>query len=62
MITLTDYIGQYLELCEMPELYYGNPNLRIGNLYRIIDVEGSNFWLIDDDGNEVSFYYKRFRI
>jgi len=28
--------------------------------YEILDTEGSNFWLIDDDGNEVSFGMCRF--
>lgn len=54
------YIGTILELKEMPQLRFGNPNVKIGNKYEILDTEGSNFWLIDDDGNEVSFGMCRF--
>jgi len=54
------YIGSKYELKEMPCLYFGNPNVKVGNFYEIIDVEGSNFWLIDDDGSLVSFGKSRF--
>ena len=54
------YIGQKLELKEMPQLRFGNPNVKVGNKYLIIDVEGSNFWLIDDDGEKTTFGCSRF--
>lgn len=49
------YINTELELKEMPQLRFGTPDVRIGNKYKIVDVEGSNFWLIDDSGDKVSF-------
>lgn len=60
--SLKDFIGKELELKVLPQLSYGNPNVTIGNKYKIIDVEGSNFWLIDDDGNKTTFGSSRFNI
>ena len=60
---LYTYIGYRLELKEMPQLsehFGGNPNVKVGKLYLIVDVEGSNFWLIDDDGNKTTFGSSRF--
>ena len=56
------YIGQKLELKEMPQLRFGNPNVKVGKEYLIIDVEGSNFWLIDDDGEKTTFGCSRFGV
>lgn len=55
-----EYIGKKLKLKEIPELYYGNPNVTIGNEYLIVDIDGSNFWLIDDSGDKVTFGMCRF--
>jgi len=60
MKRLTDFIGKEIELKEMPNLYTGNPNVKIGNKYKIKDVEGSNFWLYDDDGRLCTFGSCRF--
>lgn len=46
----------------MPQLRFGNPNVIVGNKYLIVDVEGSNFWLIDDDGNKTTFGCSRFGV
>ena len=54
------YIGKKLELKEMPQLRFSDPNVKVGNRYLIIDVEGSNFWLIDDDGEVTTFGSSRF--
>lgn len=62
MKSLADYIDTKLELKEMPDLKFGNPNVKVGNKYLIVDVEGSNFWLIDDDGEKVSFGSCRFNL
>lgn len=59
---MNKFIGEKLELKEMPDLYMGNPNVTVGNFYEIIDVEGSNFWIIDDDGDKVTFGSCRFLI
>jgi hypothetical protein len=56
------FIGTYLELKEMPQLRFGNPNVTVGKKYFIVDVEGSNFWLIDDDGEKCSFGSSRFNL
>lgn len=61
-MSLTNYIGSKLVLKELPELKFGLPNVTVGNEYLIVDVEGSNFWLIDDDGQKISFNYTRFVI
>jgi hypothetical protein len=60
MYELKQYIGQELELKKMPQLRFGTPNVTIGHKYSIVDVEGSNFWLIDDDGNRTTFGSCRF--
>jgi len=60
MKRLTDFIERKIELKEMPNLYTGNPNVKIGNKYKIKDVEGSNFWLHDDDGRLCTFGSCRF--
>jgi len=54
------YIGRELELKEMPQLRFGDPNVKVGSKYKIVDTEGSNFWLIDDDNEKVSFGMCRF--
>lgn len=62
---LYNYVGYRLELKEMPQLsphFGGNPNVTVGNMYFICDVEGSNFWLIDDDGNKTTFGSSRFNL
>jgi hypothetical protein len=59
---MKQYIDQKLELIEMPNLYHGNPNVKIGDKYLIIGVEGSNFWLIDDDGKQTTFSIHRFKL
>lgn len=61
-VKLISYIGSKLVLKELPELKFGLPNVTVGNEYLIVDVEGSNFWLIDDDGQKTSFNYTRFVI
>lgn len=53
-------VGKHLKLKEMPQLRFGNPNVTVGKKYLILDTEGSNFWLNDDDGNRVSFGSSRF--
>lgn len=60
--TMKQYIGQELELKEMPQLRFGNPNVTVGKKYLIVDVEGSNFWLIDDDGEKSTIGCSRFGI
>lgn len=54
------YIGTQLTLIELPNLRYSNPNVEIGKKYEIIDVEGSNFIFIDDDGDLCSIGSCRF--
>ena len=54
------FIGRKLELLEMPNLRYGNPNVKVGTRYEVVDIEGSNFWIIDDGGEKVSFGSSRF--
>jgi hypothetical protein len=54
------FIGKKIKLKELPTLYFGNPSLTIGNYYEIIDVEGSNFWFIDNDGNKTNCWMGRF--
>ena len=56
------YIGRRLELKEMPQLRFGSPNVKVGNKYLITDVEGSNFWLIDDSGRKTTFGCSRFGV
>ena len=58
--SLLDFIGHFLELKELPQLRFDVPNLTIGHKYKIIDVEGSNFWIIDDSGDRTSLYSGRF--
>ena len=53
-------IGKEVVLKEMPTLYFGNPKLTIGKKYKVVDVEGSNFWVIDDEGNKCTFGSCRF--
>lgn len=60
--SLYNYIGYRLKLVEMPQLRYGNPNVSVDKFYFITDVEGSNFWLIDDDGEKCSFGSSRFNL
>jgi hypothetical protein len=60
MNELKSYIGQKLELKELPQLRFYKPNVTVGNKYTIVDVEGSNFWLNDDDGHLTSFGSCRF--
>jgi len=59
---MNKFINKTIELKEMPQLRMGNPNVTVGNSYLIFDVEGSNFWLIDDDGDKVSFGSSRFNL
>lgn len=59
---MKNYIGQKLKLKEMPNLYYGNPNLTVGSYYLITEIEGSNFWLVDDDGKKCTFGQSRFEL
>jgi hypothetical protein len=54
--------GLTLKLKEMPSLYFGNPNVKVGNSYEILDVEGSNVWIKDEDGIKTSFSKHRFDI
>ena len=60
--SITIFIGEELELKEMPQKYFGNPNVTVGKSYLIVDVEGSNFWLIDDDNNKTTFGSCRFNL
>jgi hypothetical protein len=62
MKNLKNFIGEKIKLKEMPQLRYDNPNVTVGNKYLIVDVEGSNFWLIDDSGEKTSFGSNRFDI
>jgi len=55
-------IEKRLQLKMMPQLRFGNPNVRVGNTYEIIDIEGSNFWILDDDNEEVSLGSCRFTL
>lgn len=57
---MSKYIGKKLTLKELPQMRFGTPNVKIGEEYLIVDVEGSNFWLIDDNGDKVSFGSCRF--
>ncbi len=59
-IELSYYIGKRVKLKEMPQLRFEKPNVTVGNDYLITDVEGSNFWLIDDDGEKTTFGSSRF--
>lgn len=54
------FIGQELELKEMPQLYFGNPNVTVGKKYKILYVDGSSFCLLDDDGRRTTFGSCRF--
>lgn len=62
MANISQFINQKLKLIEMPQLRFGNPNVTVGNKYLIKDVEGSNFWLIDDSNELVSFGSCRFNL
>ncbi len=53
-------IGKKVVLKEMPTLYFGNPEITVGKEYEIIDIEGSNFWIIDDKGQKCSLGSCRF--
>jgi len=57
-----NFIGQYFVLKEMPQLRFGNPPLTIGKAYLIKGVDGSNFILDDDDGEQTSIGSCRFQI
>lgn len=59
-IELSYYINKRVKLKEMPQLRFDKPNVTVGNDYLIVDVEGSNFWLIDDDGEKTTFGSSRF--
>ncbi len=56
------YKGNTFELKEQPQLYMGNPPLTIGKFYKVKDVDGSNFIIDDDEGNECSIGSCRFRL
>jgi hypothetical protein len=59
---MENYIGKKLELIEMPQLRYENPNVIVGNFYEVIYIEGSNFWIYDEDGKQTSFSKFRFNL
>lgn len=54
------FIGKKLTLKELPQLRFDTPAVTVGKKYEIVDVEGSNFWLIDDEGNKTTFGSSRF--
>lgn len=58
--SLRIFIGKYLLLKELPQLRFDKPNVKVGNKYKIIDVDGSNFWIIDDSGDKATFGSSRF--
>ena len=57
---LSEYRGVAVCLKQQPNLYMGNPPLTIGKEYTVKDVEGSNFWICDDEGNPTSIGSCRF--
>lgn len=57
-----NYKDKTLELIEMPQLRFGNPDVTVGNFYKILDTEGSNFWFIDDSGHKSSIGSCRFNL
>jgi len=60
--SLKSYIDKKVKLKEMPQLRFGQPSVKVGNEYLVIDVEGSNFWIIDDEGNKTTFGSCRFEL
>jgi hypothetical protein len=54
------HIGNYYRLIEMPQHYFGNPDVTLGMYYKVTDVQGFNFWLEDNKGNTTSFHSSRF--
>lgn len=54
--------GLTLKLKEMPSLYFGNTNVKVGNSYEVLVVEGSNLCIKDEDGIKTSFSKHRFTI
>lgn len=56
------YIGKYLKLTELPSLRFDKPNVTIGKKYLILDAEGSNFWINDDNGEKTTFGSCRFKL
>jgi hypothetical protein len=54
--------GNFFELKERPQLYFGNPTLTVGKKYLVKDIDGSNFIIDDDDNHEVSIGSCRFVI
>lgn len=57
-----EYKNKSLELIEMPQIRFGNPDVTVGNFYTILDIEGSNFWLMDDSGHKTSIGSCRFNL
>lgn len=59
--SLKQFINRKLLLKEMPTGSMSRySNVTIGVHYLITDVEGSNFWLLDNENNSISFSYERF--
>lgn len=54
-------VGVSLKLIELP-LGYSNSgtNFTLGSKYKVLDVEGSNFWVYDDEGEKTSISKYRF--
>jgi hypothetical protein len=57
---MKNLIGKELKLQEMPQSRFGDPDVTIGNYYKIIDVDGSNVWFMDDSGHKTSCGVCRF--
>lgn len=59
---LTDLISVSVQLNELPvnSGHFGSPSLIVGGFYTVIDVEGSNSWIIDDCGCKISSGSSRF--
>ncbi len=53
-------IGKQLRLVEFPQLRFGNPKLTIGKKYKIVDTDGSNYLIIDDENSKTSIGACRF--
>lgn len=56
------YINSKLELISLPiGASNDGRNFTIGKKYKILDIEGSNFWTIDDFGDKTSIGSSRFK-
>ena len=47
-------------LKELPQLRFDKPELTVGVTYPIVDKDGSNFWIVANDGTTTSIGSCRF--